>query len=136
MATLTAEIDKAAYGKLLARTLPRVIRTGEENERVIAALERLDTLGRPLTPEESEVAELMTALIQQFEREHYPIGHASPGEALRELMEERGLRQRDLTGLLGSRGIVSEVVNGKRAISKAQARKLAEYFRVPVQLFI
>jgi HTH-type transcriptional regulator / antitoxin HigA len=136
MATLTVEFNEAAYRKLLSRALPRVIRTEEENDRVLAELERLDTLGRPLTPEETEVAELMTLLVQQFEQEHYPIGHASPAEALRELMDERGIRQRDLIPLLGSRGIVSEVVNGKRAIRKTQARKLADFFHAPVDLFI
>jgi HTH-type transcriptional regulator / antitoxin HigA len=136
MAGLAIEFKEAAYRRLLARTLPRVIRTEEENARVLAELERLDTLSRPLTPEETEVAELMTLLVRQFERERYPIGRATPAEALRELMDERGVRQRDLIPLLGSRGIVSEVVNGKPAISKMQARKLADFFRVPVDLFI
>jgi len=45
-------------------------------------------------------------------------------------MEEHGLRQRDLLDVFGSRGIASEVVSGKRAISKAQAKKLAEVFHV------
>lgn len=49
-------------------------------------------------------------------------------------MEEHGLRQRDLLEVFGSRGIASEVVNGKRDISKAQAKRLAGLFRVPAQL--
>jgi len=50
--------------------------------------------------------------------------------------EEHGLRQRDLLDVFGSRGIASEVVSGKRAISKAQAKKLAEVFHVPADLFL
>lgn len=50
-----ATINEAAYRKLLARTLPRVIETEAENERIIAELEKFDTLGRPLTPEEREL---------------------------------------------------------------------------------
>jgi HTH-type transcriptional regulator/antitoxin HigA len=50
-------------------------------------------------------------------------------------MEEHGLRQRDLLDVFGSRGIASEVVNGKRASSKAQAKKLAELCHVPADLF-
>jgi HTH-type transcriptional regulator/antitoxin HigA len=102
---------------------PRVIKTEEENERVVEELERLDTRGRQLTPEEENLAELLTFLVRQFEESKYPLGHAEPIEALRVLMEDRGLRQRD-------------VLHGKRSISKAQARKLAEYFHVPVGLFI
>ena len=131
-----ATINEAAYGKLLARAVPRVIKTKEENERMVAELEKLDTRGRPLTPEEENLAELMTLLVRQFEESRYPLGHAEPLEALRVLMEDRGLRQRDLIPLFGSSSVVSDVLNGKRSISKAHARKLAESFHVPAGLFI
>jgi HTH-type transcriptional regulator/antitoxin HigA len=131
-----ATIDEAAYGKLLARALPRVIKTQAENERIIAELERLDTRGRPLTLEEENLADLMTMLIRQFEESRYPLGHAEPIEALRVLMEDRGIRQRDLIPVFGSSSVVSDVLNGKRSISKAHARKLAEHFHVPASLFI
>ncbi len=131
-----ATIDEAAYGKLLARALPRVIKTEAENERLIAELERLDIRGRPLTPEEENLADLMTLLVRQFEESKYPLGHAEPIEALRVLMEDRGIRQRDLIPVFGSSSVVSDVLNGKRSISKAHARKLAEHFRVPAGLFI
>jgi len=64
------------------------------------------------------------------------LGHAEPVEALRVLMEDRKLRQRDLIPVFGSSSVVSDVLNGKRSISKAHARKLAEFFHVPVSLFI
>jgi HTH-type transcriptional regulator/antitoxin HigA len=131
-----ATIDEAAYGKLLARARPRVIKTEEENERIVGQLETLDTRGRPLTPEEEDLAELMALLVRQFEESKYPLGHAEPIEALRMLMENRGIRQRDLISVFGSSGVVSDALNGKRSISKAHARKLAEFFHVPASLFI
>jgi HTH-type transcriptional regulator/antitoxin HigA len=131
-----AAINEAAYGKLLARALPRVIKTEAENERTIAELERLDTRGHALTPEEENLAELMTLLVRQFEESKYPLGQAGPLEALRVLMESRDLRQRDLVSVFGSSSVVSDALNGKRSISKAHARKLAEYFHVPASLFI
>jgi HTH-type transcriptional regulator/antitoxin HigA len=131
-----ATINEAAYGKLLARALPRVIKTAEENERIVAELEKLDTRGRPLTPEEENLAELITLLVRQFEESRYPLGHAEPLEALRVLMEDRSLRQRDLIPVFGSSSVVSDVLNGKRSISKAHARKLAGSFHVPASLFI
>lgn len=134
MAVLT--IDDTKYGKLLARSLPRVIKTAAENGRMVAELERLDTRGRPLTPEEEHLAELMTLLVQQFEESQYPLGHAEPLEALKVLMENRNLRQRDLIPVFGSSSVVSDVLNAKRSISKAHARKLAEFFRIPVGLFV
>jgi HTH-type transcriptional regulator/antitoxin HigA len=75
-------------------------------------------------------------LVRQFEESKYPLGQAGPLEALRVLMESRDLRQRDLVSVFGSSSVVSDALNGKRSISKAHARKLAEYFHVPASLFI
>jgi len=131
-----AAIDKRAYAKLLTRVLPQIVTTEAENERMIAEMEKLDTRGRPLTPEEERLALLLGLLIRQFEEGHYPLGHAEPVEALRVLMESRGLRQRDLIPVFGSSSVASDVLNGKRALSKTHVRKLAEFFRVPASLFI
>jgi HTH-type transcriptional regulator / antitoxin HigA len=55
---------------------------------------------------------------------------------LKMLMAENNYRQKDLLHIFGSSGIASEVINGKRSISKTQAKKLAEFFNVSVELFI
>jgi HTH-type transcriptional regulator/antitoxin HigA len=133
---IAATINESTYGKLLSRALPRVITSEKENERMIAELEKLDTRGPALTPEEETLAELMTLLVRQFEESKYPLGHAGPLEVLRVLTGNRGLRQRDLVPVFGSSSVASDVFNGKRSISKAHARKLAAHFHVPVSLFI
>jgi HTH-type transcriptional regulator / antitoxin HigA len=51
-------------------------------------------------------------------------------------MEARGLKQADLVGIIGSSGVTSEVVNGKREISKTQAKALGDFFQVDPGLFI
>jgi HTH-type transcriptional regulator/antitoxin HigA len=131
-----AAIDKRTYARLLTRVLPQIVTTEAENQRMIAELEKLDTRGRPLTPEEERLALLMSLLIRQFEESRYPLGHAEPVEALRVLMESRGLRQRDLLPVFGSSSVASDVLNGKRSLSKTHVRKLAEFFHVPASLFI
>jgi HTH-type transcriptional regulator/antitoxin HigA len=131
-----AAIDKSSYARLLTRVLPQIITTDKENNRIIAELERLDTCVRPLTPEEERLAQLMNLLIRQFEESRYSLGHAEPVEALRVLMELRGLRQRDLIPVFGSSSVASDVLNGKRSLSKTHVRKLAEFFHVPAGLFI
>jgi HTH-type transcriptional regulator/antitoxin HigA len=130
------EVDSKRYGRLLARKLPAVIRTGEENERLIAEVEQLDRRYGELTPEEREYSELLTVLIEAFENANYALKGSTPDSRLRSLTEEHGLRQRDLLDVFGSRGIASEVTSGKRAISKAQAKKLAALFHVPADLFL
>jgi HTH-type transcriptional regulator/antitoxin HigA len=51
-------------------------------------------------------------------------------------VESRGLRQRDLIPMFGSSSVASDMLNGKRSLSKTHARKLAEFFHVPGSLFI
>jgi HTH-type transcriptional regulator/antitoxin HigA len=131
-----AVINQPAYRKLLAKTLPGIIETEAECQRIIEELEKLDTRTKPLSPEEERLAALLTLLVRQFEDSRYPLGHAEPLEALRFLMEQRGLRQRDLIPIFGSSSVASDVLNGKRSISKAQARKLADFFHVNPGLFI
>lgn len=129
-------VDPKRYGQLLARKLPAVIRSEEENERLIAELEELDRRHDELTPEEWEYEELLTVLVEAFEDAHYALEGSTPDSRLRSLMEEHGLRQRDLLDVFGSRGLASEVVSGKRAISKVQAKKLAARFHVAADLFL
>jgi HTH-type transcriptional regulator/antitoxin HigA len=119
----------------LRRTLPHVIRTEEEHDRLATELLRLDELENP-SVEEHELAELLTVLIDDYEERRYPIRRAEPRQTLRHLMEARGLTQKDLWKVFGSKGITSEVFHGKRAVSKAQAKRLATFFHVGADLFI
>jgi HTH-type transcriptional regulator / antitoxin HigA len=88
-------------------------------------LERLDRAG---PPDEDELAELLTALITKFEDDHYPIGKSGRLNNLRALMEQRELREVDLLSVFGAGSTASQVLTSKRAISKAQAKKLAASF--------
>jgi HTH-type transcriptional regulator/antitoxin HigA len=135
MSTTTIDLDEKTYGRLLKRTLPHVIRSEEELARLTDELMRLDEREN-LTPEEQELAELLTVLIGEYEERRYPIRKASPQQTLQHLMEARNLTQKDLWKVFGSKGITSEVFHGKRSISKAQAKKLAAYFYVSAELFI
>lgn len=135
MSTGTLDLDEKSYGQLLRRTLPHVIRTDDECERLTKELMRLDELEDP-TPAEKEIAELLTLLVERYEERRFPIRNATPRQALRHLMEARNLTQKDLWKIFGSKGITSEVVHGKRSISKAQAKRLAAFFRVSTDLFI
>jgi len=135
MSTTTVDLDEKAYGQLLRRALPHVIRTAEQHARLTGELLRLDQR-EDLTPEEQELAELLTVLIDEYEERRFPIPKASPHQVLQHLMEARNLTQKDLWKIFGSKGITSEVFHGKRSISKAQAKKLAAFFHVPADLFI
>ena len=132
---MTLTINPQSYAELLALYQPKVIETEEENNRAISIAEELeDKPNRTL--EEETILELLVTLIEKFEAEHYPIPEGTPHQMLLHLMKASGVKQENLVGVIGSRGVVSEVVNGKRSISKAQAKALAAMFSVDVGLFI
>lgn len=135
MTTTAIHLDEKAYGQLLKRTLPHVIHTDEECARLTDELMRIDNLEKP-SAEERGLADLLTVLIQEYEERRYPIRKASPLQVLQHLMEARSLMQKDLWKVFGSRGVASEVLHGKRSISKTHAKKLAQYFHVSPELFI
>ena len=64
------------------------------------------------------------------------MGDAAPVETLKELMRAREMQAKDLWPVFGSKGITSEVLNGKRGISNEMARKLGEVFHVSPAVFI
>lgn len=132
----TAVINPARYRKLLSRVMPVAIQTEEENDRMLAEAEKLMAKGENLSPEEDALLRLMATLIQDFEEKFYQPRDATPLEILQHLMDARDLKQSDLLEVFGSKGIASEVINGKRSISKSQAKALAKFFGVSAELFI
>ena len=132
---MTLAFDRASYSNLLAEVAPRAIETEEEYDRLLAVAEGL-TFAKNRTPEEKALYKLLVTLIEVYEVQNYPIDKSEPHEILQHIMEASGTRQADLVGIIGSSGVVSEVVNGKRAISKAQAKALGDYFQVSPSLFI
>ena len=126
----------SACGSLLASALPAVIRTKAENDYYLAVVEGLMRKGDEMNKEEEALLDLLSLLIETFERTHYRIKKPAPRAILNELMTANRLKQSDLLPVFESKGRVSEVVNGKREISKEQAKKLATFFHVSADLFI
>ncbi|NJM23567.1 MAG: transcriptional regulator [Richelia sp. SM1_7_0] len=132
---MTLTFDRNTYRNLLTEVIPVAIETEEEYERVLKIVEEL-TFKKNRTTEEKALYKLLVILVEAYEIENYPMEESAPHEILQHIMESSGTRQIDLVGIIGSSGVVSEVVNGKRAISKAQAKALSEYFKVSSSLFI
>ena len=132
MSTLTASRE---YSALLARIPPKVIRTEEENERFSQILRDLDRRSKTLTIAEKELAELLTLLIKDFEEKRYSLPRAKPLDALRFLMDQHDLRQKDLAGVFGTPSIVSEVLSGKRDLNKDHIKRLSKRFHVSPEIF-
>ncbi|GET38355.1 helix-turn-helix domain-containing protein [Microseira wollei] len=132
---MTLTFDQTIYRNLLAEVAPVAIETEAEYERVLAVAEQL-TFKKNRTLEERALLKLLVILIEAYEAQNYPMDRSTPHEILQHIMAASGTRQADLVGIIGSSGVVSEVVNGKRSISKAQAKALGDYFKVSPSLFI
>ena len=130
-------IDRKKYTRLANRVVVKAIETEEEYDRMVAAVEHLMDKGEDrLSPEESALLETMAILVQAYDDRHHPLPPVAPNEMLSYLMESSGRRTKDLLPMFGTRGRVSEILSGKRSISKEQAKKLAALFKVSADLFI
>jgi HTH-type transcriptional regulator / antitoxin HigA len=92
-------------------------------------------LGETLSPAQERLLKLLVNLIESFEERHYQLKPATPLEILTELVSGRKLKQKDLIPVFGSQGVASEVLNGKRGISKTHTKALGEFFKVSPTLF-
>ena len=123
------------YGRLLTKFSPKVIRTEKANEEYTEALYELDQRSARLTRAEKELAELLTLLIEDFESKRYKLPRAKPVEILRFLMDQHGLKQKDLADVFGTRSIVSEVLSGKRKLNREHIQRLSDRFHVSPEAF-
>jgi HTH-type transcriptional regulator/antitoxin HigA len=133
--TAAAEIiNPTEYAHLLGDALPHVIHTESENDRCTAVLEKL-LRQKTRTAEEKRLAELLTLLIEEFEEREYALPAGGPIDMLRHLMDSNHLRQVDLLDVFGTASVISEVLKGKRELSKAHITKLSERFHLSPALF-
>ena len=133
--SVVRKVNSQKYADLLKLARPTRISTEADYDRAIAFVDKLITKAKPNT-EEEKILELMVTLIEVYESEHYPIPRAEPRSVIKMLMEDRGLEQKDLIGVLGSKSAVSQVLNGNRHPSKTQVKNLAEFFHVKPELFV
>ena len=110
------------------------------NEREYnAAIKRLNELLDEIGDNEKHplysLLDTLGTLIHAYEEEHYPIPDVTGAEVLRFLMDEHGLTQSELPEV-GSQGVVSEILNGKRELNVRQIRSLAQRFGVSSAVFV
>jgi HTH-type transcriptional regulator/antitoxin HigA len=130
LATKELEIHWANIAPLLS------IRNEREYNTAVKRLnELLDEIGDNEKHPLYGLLDTLGTLIQIYEEEHYPILDATGAEVLRFLMEEHGLTQSDLPEV-GSQGVVSEILNGKRELNVRQIKSLAEKFKVSSAVFL
>ncbi len=110
------------------------IKTEKDYEEALKEIERL-FLAAPGTPE-SDRLEILGALVEAYEDEHYPIPLPDPIEAILFYMESRGLTRADLEQYIGSRARVSEILNRKRPLTLSMIQRLHEGLEIPAEVLV
>ena len=101
------------------------------------ALERINELwGAKRNTEKGDELDVLMLLVEKYEEEHYPIPPSDPVEAIKFLMEQKGLTRKDLEPYLGTRARVSEVLNKKRNLTLPMIKKLHEGLNIPYNCLI
>lgn len=112
-----------------------LIHTKQEYEQAVKTLNNLlDEIGDNENHPLYGLLEVMGTLIELYEQEHYSFETVFGIDTLKFLMKEHHLNQADLPEL-GSQGVVSEILNGKRQLNLQQIRKLSDRFKVSPEVF-
>ena len=112
------------------------IRTKKEYE---AALEHVHSLMQKDIKRGSKLAdelEVLSILVEAYERKHYPIPPPHPVAAIKFRLEQMGLDENELTQILGGRSRKSEILSGRRKLSLTMIRELHDKLKIPAETLI
>lgn len=139
-ATVNAQLNiqalQASWQAFDAMAHLRPIHSEADYDRMVVLMQSLlDVAGDDEDHPLSSLLELAGDLVSRYEQEHHAIEPASPKDALRFLMESRGLKQEDLSAIV-AQGNLSAILAGKRKISAAMAGKLGKFFGISAAVFV
>lgn len=124
------------YRRLRAVVPLGTLRTKKDYARASAMLDAiLDEIGEDEKHPLAELADALSVFVEKYEAEHVRIPEAKPAGVLRFLMQQHDLRQSDLPEI-GSQGVVSEVLAGRRELNARQIKRLARRFGVSPAVFV
>lgn len=112
----------------------KLIKTENDYQLALAKLDEIfdAKLGSP----ESDEADILALLIDEYENKNFPIEAPDPIDAIKIRMEELDLKQKDLVGIIGGKSRVSEILNKRKKLTVDMVRTLAERLNLSVQILI
>ena len=128
--------NKIIQELLKISSLIHIPKNDEEYKEMTAILFKLarkvgEDKDHPLFP----AMELLTLSIEHYDNEHFQVAEADGVSILKYFMEEFDLKQKDLQNELGTQGVVSEILHGKRKLNRNQIERLSERFLVSPAVF-
>ena len=112
----------------------KLIKTEEDYNEALARLELIFDAKKGSA--EGDELELLSILIDNYEKIHYPIGLPDPIEAIKFRMEQMNYTQKDLADILGIKSRASEILNRKRKLSLEMIRQLHSKLKIPTEILI
>ena len=114
----------------------KAIKTNRDYEAYLKWVDEMfDAKVKPNTPE-GNTLEVVLILIKQYEDEHYPIPSPDPIEAIKIKMEEKGLKNKDFIGKVGSKGYVSALLNRRKPLTLALAKLFHKELGIPAEILL
>lgn len=112
----------------------KVIKTEKDYQK---ALKRLEVIfDAKKGSKDGDELELLSLLIDNYEKEKYPIDFPDPIEAIKFRMEQLGFKQKDLAEAMGLKSRVSEILNRKRKLTLDMIRKLHDVLGIPTEVLV
>jgi len=112
----------------------KIIKTEAEYEKVLARIEEIMD-AKPETSEGEEL-ELLSLLAQNYEESNFPLPAADPIDVIQYYIEQRGLKYKDLIGIIGDKTLVSKVINRERKLNLRMVKNLHDQMKIPYALLL
>jgi HTH-type transcriptional regulator/antitoxin HigA len=112
------------------------IKNEQEYEKALIRVDELMELNPKIGTKESDELEVLAILIEHYEQIHWVISEPDPIEAIKYIMEEKNLKQKDLVPLIGSKSKVSELLAGKIGLSLKMISNLHDKFKIPLEILV
>ena len=102
-----------------------------------AALEDIEKLwNAPPKSAEAERLDVLSLLVEHYEKTHFPISDPDPIEFIEHIMDARGLTRKDLEPIIGHRGRVADILNRTRPLTLEMIRRLVSQFNLPAEVLV
>ena len=111
-----------------------LIKTEADYKAAVSRIEQLMSTVR--SAETTDELELLSALVELYEQQHYPVLPPDPIDAIKFRVDQAGLKAKDLVPLIGSRAKVSEILSGKRPLTLSLIRTLHEKLGIPAEILL
>jgi HTH-type transcriptional regulator/antitoxin HigA len=112
------------------------IKNNEQYEDALSRIYGLIQTKIEVKSVESDELEVLSILVKQYEHDHFPVPKPKPLEAIKFRLEQMGMSEAELSGILGYRSRKSEILSGKRKLNLDMIRRLNQKLQIPAEVLI